>query len=165
MVTHIIDTFEKTVTLDKLAIYFIVTVVSWFTVILAIIIDFWDGVYTARKLKQRLYSHRYRHTLQKIGEYWRVLLIALLIDALFMFIPWYSFPYATLLFAACMLGIEISSMHEHIKRRKSALRDMPTLISAIIDATDKGKATDVIKSVIEYYEKKQSQQRHYNKQK
>ena len=152
MINHIIDAFERTVTLDKLAIYFIVTVVSWFTVIVAILVDFWDGVYTARKLKQRLYSHRYRLTLQKIGEYWRVLLIALLIDALFMFIPWYSFPYATMLFAACMLGIEISSMHEHIKRRKSALRDIPTLISAIINATDKGKATDAIKSVIEYYE-------------
>lgn len=153
MVNHIVEAFGKAVTLDKLAIHFVVTVAAWSTVIFAILIDFWDGIYTARKLNQKLYSNKFRHTLQKIGEYWRVLLIALVFDTLCMLMPWYAFPYVTLLFAVCMLVIEAKSMLEHIRRRKSALKEMPDLISAIIDATDKNGATNAIRSVIEYYEK------------
>ena len=66
--------------IHSVATHLITCVVMWALVVSAAFIDLWDRVYTQNKLKKPLTSHLMRKTLGKIGEYWRFLLIALIID-------------------------------------------------------------------------------------
>ena len=41
----------------------------WLLVIIAVLIDLWDGVMTARKMGKKIHSHKLRITISKMGEY------------------------------------------------------------------------------------------------
>ena len=74
-----------------------------------------------------------RKTLGKIGEYWRFLLIALIIDVVIFtscsLLGVKTFPICTLLFSASLLIIETKSLIEHARERKSTAADMQRIIN------------------------------------
>lgn len=113
-------------------------------VIMAIMLDLWDGVYTAKRTGQRVHSHKLRVTITKVSEYWRFLLIGFLADCLGFLFSFYFLPFMALLFGMGLIVVEIISMFEHAKRRKSHLIDLPEIIDGIIAATSKKDAEKII---------------------
>lgn len=113
-------------------------------VIMAIMLDLWDGVYTAKRTGQRVHSHKLRVTIAKVSEYWRFLLIGFLADCLGFLFSFYFLPFMALLFGMGLIVVEIISMFEHAKRRKSHLIDLPDIIDGIIAASTKKDAEKII---------------------
>ena len=70
------------------------------------------------KLGEKLHSHKFRHTVQKAGEYWRLLLFGFIADTLGLLLPWYALPYITMVLCVSLVFIEMKSVFEHYKRRK-----------------------------------------------
>ena len=70
---------ESILSLDKIFLFLGVFLAVSLLVIIAIMLDLWDGVYTAKKTNQRVHSHKLRVTIAKMSEYWRFLLIGFLV--------------------------------------------------------------------------------------
>lgn len=130
-----------------------ITMVCWFFMIAACLIDFWSGITTARALHEPLMSHGFRRTFIKIGEYWRVMLFALLFDILGAFLSFYYLPFATMLCTASVLFIEGRSVIENSRRKKSSAADVVDVSRKIAVATTRDEVRAVISDVIALYEK------------
>lgn len=124
-----------------------VTLLCWVLVIMAILIDLWDGIYTARKLGERLHSHKFRHTVQKAGEYWRLLLFGFIADTLGLLLPWYALPYITMALCVSLVFIEMKSVFEHYKRRKSGLAALPGIAARIVECVTEKDAEKLINTI------------------
>ena len=140
--------------IHSVATHLITCVVMWALVVSAAFIDLWDRVYTQNKLKKPLTSHLMRKTLGKIGEYWRFLLIALIIDVVIFtscsLLGVKTFPICTLLFSASLLIIETKSLIEHARERKSTAADMQRIIQSVVSAASDRDAKKVIQYVADY---------------
>lgn len=113
-------------------------------VITAIMIDLWDGLYTARVAKQRIHSHKLRVTVDKLSEYFRFIVIGFLVDCIgYLFSP-YFLPFVAILFGVGLIGVEVKSMFEHSARRKSGVRELPDLIGEIIHCVKEEDAAELI---------------------
>ena len=135
---------ETILSLDKLLLFLGVFFAVSLIVIVAIMLDLWDGVYTAKRTHQRVHSHKLRVTIAKMSEYWRFLLIGFLVDCLGVFFNFYFLPFVAVLFGAGLIVVEAKSMFEHANRRKSQMTDLPEIINEIIAAADKQDAQKVI---------------------
>lgn len=135
---------ETILSLDKLLLFLGVFFAVSLIVIMAIMLDLWDGVYTAKRTHQRVHSHKLRVTIAKMSEYWRFLLIGFLVDCLGVFFNFYFLPFVAVLFGAGLIVVETKSMFEHANRRKSHMTDLPEIINEIIAAADKKDAQKVI---------------------
>ena len=51
------ETIQESVDMAHFYTHIAVTLLCWVLVIMAILIDLWDGIYTARKLGEKLHSH------------------------------------------------------------------------------------------------------------
>lgn len=132
---------------EKVMAFVAVFLVASILVIAAIMVDLWDGLYTAKVTKTRIHSHKLRVTVEKVTEYWRFILIAFLIDAVGMLFQAYFLPFLTLLFAVGLIGVEVKSMFEHARRRKSAAGQLPEMVSDIIHCKDVDAAYELIKKL------------------
>lgn len=135
---------EPILSFDKLYLFLGVFLAVCLVVIIAIMLDLWDGVYTANKTNQRVHSHKLRVTIAKMSEYWRFLLIGFLVDCLGVFFDFYFLPFVAVLFGFGLLVVETKSMFEHANRRKSHMTELPDIINDIIRAVDKKDAEKII---------------------
>lgn len=135
---------EPILSFDKLYLFLGVFLAVCLVVIIAIMLDLWDGVYTAKKTNQRVHSHKLRVTIAKMSEYWRFLLIGFLVDCLGVFFDFYFLPFVAVLFGFGLLVVETKSMFEHANRRKSHMTELPGIINDIIRAVDKKDAEKII---------------------
>lgn len=110
-------------------------------------LDLWDGIYTARRTGQRIHSHRLRVTIAKIGEYFRLIAVGALVDCLGSLFSFYPLPIITILFGAGLIIVELKSMLEHAKRRKSHTAEMPEIIAQIIDCKHEPDAEQLVKKL------------------
>lgn len=122
-------------------------------VITAIMLDLWDGVYTARVTQRRVHSHKLRVTIAKVSEYWRFIVVGFLVDCLGLAFSFYFAPFVTVLFGAGLIVVETRSMFEHATRRKSHAAELPDLIAAILKCADEHDARDLIKQLKQCGEK------------
>ena len=122
------------------------------TVIIAIIMDLWDGVYTAQQTNVRIHSHKLRMTIDKMSEYWRFIVIGFLIDCIGALFDFYILPFVVIAFGLGLLFVEVKSMFEHAKRRKSHVSDMPKLLQQIVDCA----TTKDAKKIVELLNEKQT---------
>lgn len=129
---------------DRLYTHAVVTLLLWFVMFLSILIDLWDGIYTAKFLGEKIKSHTMRHTFQKAGEYWRLMLFGLLFDVIGLLFTWYILPFMTMIITLGVLIIEFRSMMEHSKKRKSHAAELPDVIAEIIKAASRQDALDII---------------------
>ena len=135
---------EPILSFDKLYLFLGVFLAVCLVVIIAIMLDLWDGVYTAKKTNQRVHSHKLRVTIAKMSEYWRFLLIGFLVDCLGVLFDFYFLPFVAVLFGFGLLVVETKSMFEHANRRKSHMTELPDIINDIIRAVDKKDAEKII---------------------
>ena len=129
---------------DRLYFHAVVTLLLWFVMFVSILIDLWDGIYTAKFLGEKIKSHTMRHTFQKAGEYWRLMLFGLLFDVIGLLFTWYILPFMTMIITLGVLIIEFRSMMEHSKKRKSHAAELPDVIAEIIKAASRQDALEII---------------------
>lgn len=134
--------------LEKVILFAGVFLAISLLVIMAIMLDLWDGVHTARITKDRIHSHKLRVTIDKISEYWRFILIGFLIDCIGLIFSFYFMPFIAVLFGVGLIIIEIKSMFEHAKRRKSHTTDLPLIIRSIVNCANDKDAHDIIDKVL-----------------
>ncbi|MDE7470467.1 MAG: hypothetical protein K2M57_03370 [Paramuribaculum sp.] len=110
-------------------------------VLAATIIDMTDALITARRTQCPIHSHALRKTVAKITEYWRVLLAGFLADSVCCFTEYYDLPYTTIVMALGLVVIEIKSLIEHARLRKSAVKDLPEALGDALRIAAKMKNT------------------------
>lgn len=136
------------------ATHLIVCVIMWVLVFCAIFVDLWDRIYTQKKLGKPIDSHSMRKTLGKLGEYWRVLLIAFIVDAVIFIactlLNIKTMPAITILVSIGLLIIEAKSLIEHAKERKSKIKDIQNIIQSVVKASSDKDAKKVIAAVADY---------------
>ena len=130
-----------------------ITMVCWFFMICATLVDFWSGVTTAKALHQPLMSHGFRRTIAKIGSYWQVLIFALMFDILGAFLSFYYLPFMTIVGTLSIIIIEARSVVENSRRRKLSASEMPNVMQEIVSADTLDKAAQVITTLAALSEK------------
>lgn len=135
------------ISLSKVYLFLSVFLAITIIMVAAIMLDLWDGVYTARVTKERVHSHKLRVTIEKISEYWRFIVIGFLIDCIGFIFSFYFMPFVVVLFGVGLIIIEIKSMFEHAKRRKSQTTELPYIVQNIINCASKKDANDIIERI------------------
>ncbi|MDE7402400.1 MAG: phage holin family protein [Muribaculaceae bacterium] len=126
-------------------------------VITAIMLDLWDGVYTARALRAKVHSHKLRVTIAKMTEYFRFVLIGFLVDCLGLLFDFYSLPFVVILFGLGLISIEVKSLFEHAAERKSSTTYLPVMFRLFKRYLHKDKMSNLISEILDddksgYYE-------------
>lgn len=138
---------EEIVPVPKLYLFLGVFLGICLLVILAIIMDMWDGVYTARRIGERVHSHKLRVTLSKISEYFRFIAIGFLVDCIGVLFPFYFMPFVAMLFGVGLTIIEAKSMFEHASKRHSHTVEVPDIIRNIIACAKEKDAHALIEQI------------------
>lgn len=125
-------------------------------VVFAIMLDLWDGVHTAKVTKDSIHSHKFRITISKVSEYWRFIIIGFLIDCIGCIFDFYVIPFVVVLFGTGLILIEIKSMFEHAKRRKSHTTDLPIILKKIVAAANEKDAREIFDKITKVLEDKES---------
>lgn len=123
--------------------------VCFVLVLMASLIDLWTGVDAAKSNKEPISSSGLRRTIQKVIEYLRIVVFAALIDVLGFFLPWYAMPYAVMLVTFGVLLIEMRSVIENSKKKKSSSGEIIDVCARIISCAthqDAEKLIELIKS-------------------
>lgn len=142
------------ISLHKVVLFLGVFLAISILVVIAIMLDLWDGVHTARVTKQRVHSHKLRVTVAKMSEYWRFIIIGFLIDCIGIIFNFYIMPFVAVLFGAGLIIIEIKSMFEHAKKRKSNTNELPGILKSIVECASDKDAHDIIERLLDYQSKK-----------
>lgn len=127
----------------------IIILACWLFTSMSCIIDMWSGVSTAKALGEKVSSKGYRRTIAKIGEYVKVLIFALMFDMLGMLLPFYSLPFASMVCAIAILGIECSSVIENSRRKKSHAAEVPEMVKRIVKAATAEQGQQVLNKILE----------------
>ena len=129
-----------------------IVLLFWAVMILAVLIDLWTGIEKAKATGMALHSHKLRCTVTKIGEYWRVQLMFLLFDVLALSMGIYALPYASMMGTVAVVAIEVRSVFENLKAKRSAAAEVPEMLLEIIrckDAEGAKKLLDLLKEKTE----------------
>lgn len=124
-----------------------IILIFWVIMVVAVFIDLWTGVEKARARHEHIYSDKLRRTVAKIGEYWRVQVMFLLFDIVGSFIAVYNLPYASMLGTLCIVYIELRSVFENLKEKRSTAADIPDAMKEIINCKDIEKAKELIEKL------------------
>lgn len=129
-------------------------------VIVSILLDLWDGVYTAKVTGERIHSHKLRVTIAKMSEYWRFIMLGMLVDCIgfllhclnvtffgIAFCEFYIIPFLALVFSVGLIAVEGKSMREHARRRKSHTADVPQIVQDIIKCAKEKDARKIIEII------------------
>ncbi len=137
-----------------------VSLALWILVIIAVLIDLWDGVLTARTLGQRVHSHKLRVTIRKIGEYWRFILMGFVADTVGILFPFWAWPYLSIVICLAIIGIEGKSVMEHAKKRKSHLAEVPGMVKEMIDCATEHEAMDILTRIKHMFDEENAKYQH-----
>lgn len=139
--------------MDGLLFYIVVriciTLVCWFFAVCSCLVDFWSGTTTAKALGEPLQSYGFRRTITKIGDYWRVLIFALMFDILGAFLSFYVLPFSTILCCIAIICIEGKSVIENSGRKKAHAAEVPDMVKQIVEAATSEQGADVLKKIAE----------------
>ncbi len=126
-----------------------VTLMCWLVMFVSVLIDMWDGVQTAKFMKEKIDSKGLRRTFAKAGDYWRMMLFGLMFDTLGLLFTWYILPYMTIIITVGVLIIEFKSVWEHNRKKRSHAAELPGVIANIIKCASEQDALELIKKIKE----------------
>lgn len=125
-----------------------IVMICWTFVFIANILDFWSGRDTAKALGEPIDSKGYRRTFVKIGDYYRVLMILLLFDLIGSLFEFYKLPFGSIFGSAAVIGIELKSVIENSRRKKSHSAEIPEIIKEIIQCSTTAKGKEIVEKLI-----------------
>lgn len=124
-----------------------IVLACWAFVFVANIIDFWSGRDTAKAIGEKIDSKGYRRTFVKIGDYYRVLIFALLFDLIGSLFAFYKLPFASLLGSISVIAIELTSVIENSRRKKSHSAEIPDIVKKIIQCATTKDGEKIIEEI------------------
>lgn len=120
----------------------------WLMMVLSTVIDFWSGTATAKAIGEKLDSRGFRRTIAKDADYMRILLFALLFDAMgICFVHMYILPFLTILCTIAILVIEFKSVIENSRRKKTHAADIPDVIRKLVQAASADKVQQILNQI------------------
>lgn len=126
-----------------------IVLVCWLFMAIACLIDFWSGTDAARAIGEPLQSRGFRRTIEKMGDYIKVLMFGLMFDILGQLLPFYSLPFATILVAVAEMAIEGRSVIENSRRKKAHAADVPDMVRQIVKAVTAEQGREVLGRIVE----------------
>ena len=131
----------------QLRVYIILAM--WVMMVMAVCMDLWAGVNSARARGEVINSGGFRRTIGKLGDYWRIQVMALIFDVIGSCIPWYEYPYASMIVTAAIVLIEGRSVWENERAKKGNVAKLPAAIRDIINCTTAKSAEGLLKKIKE----------------
>lgn len=126
----------------------LVILAMWGIMCIAVCVDLWAGVNSAKARGEKIYSGGLRRTFAKLGDYWRIQVMALIFDLIGSCMSWYNLPYASVIITMAIVVIEGRSVWENEKAKKSNVAKLPEVVRAIIQCSDVKSAEELIKKFI-----------------
>lgn len=125
-----------------------VVLVCWLFMVASVLIDFWSGISTAKALGEPLQSKGFRRTIAKTGDYIRILIFAIMFDALgICFVHIYMLPFATMVCTIAVMLIEGKSVIENSRRKKAHAAEIPEVVKKIIKAVTAEQANKILEQI------------------
>lgn len=135
--------------ISYLLIRLAIVLVCWTFIFAANFVDFWSGRSTAKAIGEPINSGGYRRTFTKIGDYYRVLIFALLFDLIGSLFTFYFLPFATILGSLAVISIEFLSVIENSRRKKSHAADVPEMVKKIVQCTTAAQGQKILEQIQE----------------
>lgn len=139
--------FLKTGNYGSIQHVVLVILVMWTVMCVAVCIDLWAGVNSARARGEKIYSGGLRRTFAKLGDYWRIQVMALIFDLVGSCLLWYGLPYASMLVTAAIVLVEGRSVWENEKAKKSNVAKLPDAIRDIINCSTARNAEELLEKI------------------
>lgn len=136
--------FIKTGNYSLIQHYVLVILVMWVVMVLAVCMDLWAGVNSAKARGEKIYSEGLRRTFAKLGDYWRIQVMALIFDLIGSCMEWYNLPYASIIITAGIVLIEGKSVWENEKAKKSNVAKLPEAIREILNCSTAKNAEELL---------------------
>ena len=112
----------------------------------AILVDLSTGVSKARALKQKVYSGGLRKSFIKLRDYLSIFYFGVIVD-IALNLVWEYMPIGLITTCISASAIELISVVENLKLKKSAAAKMPEMISKIVEVKDAEGAAKVIREL------------------
>ena len=116
---------------------------------IACLMDMWTGIDAARANKEQIRSKPLRKTGVKIVDYFRLVIIFVLIDILGLCFPWYNLPYGAIIGTAGVLFVEGFSVVENLRRKRSHAAEVADVAAKIVKCLTTEDAEKIIKMIKE----------------
>ena len=116
---------------------------------IACLMDMWTGIDAARANKEKIRSKPLRKTGMKIVDYFRLIIIFVLIDILGLCFPWYNLPYGAVIGTAGVLFVEGFSVVENLRRKRSHAAQVADVAAKIVKCLTTEDAEKIIKMIKE----------------
>lgn len=116
---------------------------------IACLMDMWTGIDAARANKEKIRSKPLRKTGMKIVDYFRLIIIFVLIDILGLCFPWYNLPYGVIIGTAGVLFVEGFSVVENLRRKRSHAAEVADVAAKIVKCLTTEDAEKIIKMIKE----------------
>nr|DAQ35873.1 MAG TPA: holin [Caudoviricetes sp.] len=116
---------------------------------IACLMDMWTGIDAARANKEKIRSKPLRKTGMKIVDYFRLIIIFVLIDILVLCFPWYNLPYGAIIGTAGVLFVEGFSVVENLRRKRSHAAEVADVAAKIVKCLTTEDAEKIIKMIKE----------------
>lgn len=142
---------------NYLLIRMAIVLICWAFVFVANFIDFWSGRDTAKAVGEKIDSKGYRRTFVKIGDYYRVLIFALLFDLIGSLFNFYKLPFASLLGSISVIAIELASVLENSRRKKSHAAEVPDIIKKIIQCATTKDGEKILQEISNQLKNKENE--------
>ena len=112
----------------------------------AILVDLSTGVSRARALKEKIYSGGLRKSFIKLRDYLSIFYFGVIVD-IALNLVWKYMPIGLVATCISASAIELISVVENLKLKKSAAAKMPEMISKIVEVKDAEGAAKVIREL------------------
>ena len=112
----------------------------------AILVDLSTGVSKARALKEKVYSGGLRKSFIKLRDYLSIFYFGVIVD-IALNLVWKYMPVGLVTTCIAASAIELISVVENLKLKKSAAAKMPEMIAKIVEVKDADSAAKVIEEL------------------
>jgi len=82
-----------------------------------------------------------------MGDYWRVQVMAAIIDVIASILPWYDHPYVSMVIALGVVFIECRSVWENSQAKKSAAGNIPDILRDIVNCVTTHDAKNLLEHI------------------
>lgn len=112
----------------------------------AILVDLSTGVSKARALKEKVYSGGLRKSFIKLRDYLSIFYFGVIVD-IALNLVWKYMPIGLVTTCIAASAIELMSVVENLKLKKSSAAKMPEMIAKIVEVKDADGAAKVIEEL------------------
>jgi len=109
----------------------------------AILVDLSTGVSRARALKEKIYSGGLRKSLIKLRDYLSIFYFGVIVD-IALNLVWKYMPIGLVMTCIAASAIELISVVENLKLKKSAAAKMPEIVAKMIEVKDTESAVKLL---------------------